>query len=172
MDEDRAAPAIRGVGLGLRFERLDEVLARIDRGTAIGEVGFFEIAPENSLRRGGFVPAALERIAAPLAPLIPLGSDPSPGQRVRYSGAPAGGWATDGTVLTFEGIACGTVVTSLRDAPMLLLTIPVDGGASGSLLRCGSVGCGLIIGYQLGIKDVGFAVPISRVRAFVQKNLP
>jgi uncharacterized protein len=54
---------ITGVGLGLRFELMDAILARLDEGASLGHVGFFEIAPENYMRRGGFIPAALERIA-------------------------------------------------------------------------------------------------------------
>jgi uncharacterized protein len=56
--------AITGVGLGLRFDFLDEVLARVEEGASLDPVRFFEVAPENYMRRGGFVPAALERIAA------------------------------------------------------------------------------------------------------------
>ncbi|UQA63526.1 DUF692 domain-containing protein [Polyangium aurulentum] len=58
------ATSIEGVGLGLRFELLDDVLARIDAGAPLGCVAFFEVAPENYMRRGGFIPAALERVAA------------------------------------------------------------------------------------------------------------
>lgn len=51
------------VGLGLRFESIDEVLARLDAGDpALGEVDFFEISPENAMRRGGFLPAAVDRV--------------------------------------------------------------------------------------------------------------
>jgi uncharacterized protein (UPF0276 family) len=52
-----------GVGLGLRWDFLDDVLERIDRGEPLG-VPFFELAPENYMRRGGFVAHALERVAA------------------------------------------------------------------------------------------------------------
>jgi uncharacterized protein len=48
-----------GVGLGLRWEFLEEVL----EGPAL-EVAFFEVSPENYMRRGGYYPAALERIRA------------------------------------------------------------------------------------------------------------
>jgi hypothetical protein len=58
-----AGAAIEGVGLGLRFELLDEVIARIDAESPLGSIAFFEVAPENYMRRGGFVPAALERVA-------------------------------------------------------------------------------------------------------------
>jgi len=47
-----------GVGLGLRWDFLEEVLER----PAV-DVAFFEVSPENYMRRGGFYPAALERIA-------------------------------------------------------------------------------------------------------------
>lgn len=46
-----------GVGLGLRWEFLDEVVD----GPAL-DVAFFEVSPENYMRRGGYYPAALERI--------------------------------------------------------------------------------------------------------------
>lgn len=46
-----------GVGLGLRWEFLEEVLD----GPAL-DVAFFEVSPENYMRRGGYYPAALERI--------------------------------------------------------------------------------------------------------------
>jgi uncharacterized protein (UPF0276 family) len=48
---------LRGVGLGLRWEFLDEVLD----GPPL-DVAFFEVSPENYMRRGGYYPAALERI--------------------------------------------------------------------------------------------------------------
>lgn len=53
-------PELRaGVGLGLRWEILDEV------AQAGGlPIDFFEIAPENYLGRGGLYPALLEQIAA------------------------------------------------------------------------------------------------------------
>jgi len=51
-----------GVGLGLRWEFLDEVLnCQLD---ALAKISFFEISPENYMRRGGHFPAALERVAA------------------------------------------------------------------------------------------------------------
>ncbi len=52
-----------GVGLGLRWDFLDEVLERLDRDEPLG-VPFFELAPENYMRRGGFVAHALERVVA------------------------------------------------------------------------------------------------------------
>lgn len=52
---------VTGPGLGLRWEFLQEVL---DHPEAIdGVVRFFEISPENYMRRGGYFPAALGRIA-------------------------------------------------------------------------------------------------------------
>ncbi len=47
-----------GVGLGLRWEFLEEVLD----GPPC-DVAFFEVSPENYLGRGGYYPSALERIA-------------------------------------------------------------------------------------------------------------
>ena len=50
-----------GVGLGLRWELLDDVLDAGD--SPCGKIRFFEISPENYMRRGGFSPNALARIA-------------------------------------------------------------------------------------------------------------
>jgi hypothetical protein len=47
-----------GVGLGLRWDFLEEVLERPRL-----DIAFFEVSPENYMRRGGFYPAALEQIA-------------------------------------------------------------------------------------------------------------
>jgi uncharacterized protein (UPF0276 family) len=47
-----------GVGLGLRWEFLEEVL-----DGPLYDVAFFEVSPENYLGRGGYYPYALERIA-------------------------------------------------------------------------------------------------------------
>ena len=46
-----------GVGLGLRWEFLEEVVdgERLD-------LAFFEVSPENYMNRGGYYPAALERV--------------------------------------------------------------------------------------------------------------
>lgn len=49
---------LTGIGLGLRWEFLEEVL---DGPHA--DVAFFEVSPENYLGRGGYYPSALERIA-------------------------------------------------------------------------------------------------------------
>src|SRR6188472_2877952 len=46
-----------GVGLGLRWEFLEEVLD----GPPL-DIAFFEVSPENYMRRGGYYPAALERV--------------------------------------------------------------------------------------------------------------
>jgi uncharacterized protein (UPF0276 family) len=51
-------PALGGVGLGLRWEFLEEVL-----DGPLQDVAFFEVSPENYLGRGGYYPYALERIA-------------------------------------------------------------------------------------------------------------
>jgi len=49
---------LAGVGLGLRWEFLEEVLDGPPH-----EIAFFEVSPENYLGRGGYYPHALERIA-------------------------------------------------------------------------------------------------------------
>jgi uncharacterized protein (UPF0276 family) len=48
-----------GVGLGLRWEFLEELLER-----APNEVDFVEVSPENYMRRGGYYPDALAQVAA------------------------------------------------------------------------------------------------------------
>jgi uncharacterized protein (UPF0276 family) len=67
-----------GVGLGLRWEFLEEVLD----GPPL-DVAFFEVSPENYMRRGGYYPAALERIRDRYCLLshgltLSLGSDRAP----------------------------------------------------------------------------------------------
>jgi uncharacterized protein len=52
---ERARP--NGVGLGLRWEFLEEVVD----GPKL-DVDFFEVSPENYMRRGGYYPAQLERV--------------------------------------------------------------------------------------------------------------
>lgn len=47
-----------GVGLGLRWDFLEAVL----ESEAPVPVAFFEVSPENYMRRGGYYPAALERV--------------------------------------------------------------------------------------------------------------
>lgn len=70
---------IDGVGLGLRWEFLDDVLQVIADGGSpagplpgLGPVRFFEISPENYMRRGGYFPEALDRIGASV-PLLTHG---------------------------------------------------------------------------------------------------
>jgi hypothetical protein len=48
---------LTGVGLGLRWDFLEEVSDGPDL-----DVAFFEVSPENYMRRGGFYPALLERV--------------------------------------------------------------------------------------------------------------
>jgi uncharacterized protein (UPF0276 family) len=48
----------RGIGLGLRWEFLDELLER-----APTEIDFVEVSPENYMRRGGYFPGALDRVS-------------------------------------------------------------------------------------------------------------
>lgn len=54
----RSAASPTGVGLGLR----GSFIAEVDAGAADGRVPFFEISPENHMRRGGARPARLARI--------------------------------------------------------------------------------------------------------------
>jgi hypothetical protein len=56
----------RGVGLGLRWELLDELFEQRP------QLDFVEICPENYMRRGGAIPAALERVRA-LYPVLSHG---------------------------------------------------------------------------------------------------
>lgn len=51
-----------GVGFGLRWEFLDELLAALGDGT-FADVPFFEVSPENYMRRGGYIPSSLELVA-------------------------------------------------------------------------------------------------------------
>jgi len=53
-----SASKIGGVGLGLRWEFIDELLA------AEPEIDFLEVSPENYIGRGGYFDEALERVAA------------------------------------------------------------------------------------------------------------
>ncbi len=52
---------MRGVGLGLRWEFIDELLAADAETTR--PIDFLEISPENYMRRGGYFPAALSHLA-------------------------------------------------------------------------------------------------------------
>jgi uncharacterized protein (UPF0276 family) len=53
----RTGPA--GVGLGLRWDFLDDV---VEHPEGL-DVAFWEVSPENYMRRGGWYPAALEQVA-------------------------------------------------------------------------------------------------------------
>lgn len=55
-----SGPAPVGVGLGLRWAFLDEVIASARGEAPPLPVDFFEISPENYMRRGGYIPAALD----------------------------------------------------------------------------------------------------------------
>jgi uncharacterized protein (UPF0276 family) len=67
---------LTGVGLGLRREMIDELLDALDAdATSVPEVlgvDFFELSPENFMRRGGFMPAAADRVRE-RAPLLSHG---------------------------------------------------------------------------------------------------
>jgi uncharacterized protein len=52
-----AADRIEGVGLGLRWSFLEQVAEGPDL-----DIAFFEVSPENYMRRGGWYPAALEQV--------------------------------------------------------------------------------------------------------------
>ncbi len=54
----RSQEEVKGVGLGLRWEFLDELLACSGDG-----IDFLEISPENYMGRGGYYPAALARLS-------------------------------------------------------------------------------------------------------------
>jgi uncharacterized protein (UPF0276 family) len=57
------AAGLQGVGLGLRREFLDELLELLDASDPrLHGVAFFEVSPENTMRRGGFMPAAVDRV--------------------------------------------------------------------------------------------------------------
>ena len=54
---------IQGVGLGLRRESVAEILDLLDDDDPrLGDIAFFELSPENFMRRGGFMPAAVDRV--------------------------------------------------------------------------------------------------------------
>lgn len=56
--------AIAGVGLGLRWAFLDDVAdPQGELPQALERLPFFEVAPENYIGRGGWIPEALERVA-------------------------------------------------------------------------------------------------------------
>ena len=50
--------AVEGVGLGLRWEFLDELMTRAASGEAL-PIDFLEISPENYMGRGGRQTASL-----------------------------------------------------------------------------------------------------------------
>jgi uncharacterized protein len=54
---------VTGVGLGLRWEFVDELEARAERGEAPG-IDFLEVSPENYVGRGGRTNASLEALSA------------------------------------------------------------------------------------------------------------
>jgi len=54
----RSPRALAGVGLGLRWDFLEDALE-----LPSGQIAFFEVSPENYLGRGGYYPASLARIA-------------------------------------------------------------------------------------------------------------
>jgi uncharacterized protein (UPF0276 family) len=62
---------VAGVGLGLRWEFLDELLDRTRAGAA-PRIDFLEISPENYLGRGGRYPEALGELSA-IYPLVTHG---------------------------------------------------------------------------------------------------
>jgi uncharacterized protein len=55
---------VTGVGLGLRWDFLGELLERLEAGTFEAAIPFWEISPENYMRRGGYIPSSLEKVAA------------------------------------------------------------------------------------------------------------
>lgn len=56
---------ITGVGVGLRREFLDELLELIEADDPVlTAIAFVEVSPENYMRRGGFMPAAVDRVRA------------------------------------------------------------------------------------------------------------
>jgi uncharacterized protein (UPF0276 family) len=66
-EEDLVTASVRGVGLGLRWEFLDELVARTaaldTEGADKLPIDFIEVSPENYMRRGGRYPSALAWIA-------------------------------------------------------------------------------------------------------------
>lgn len=63
---------LTGVGLGLRWSFLSDLIERLEGGTFGDDVPFWEISPENYMRRGGYIPTALAKVAA-RAPIITHG---------------------------------------------------------------------------------------------------
>lgn len=52
------------VGVGLRWEHLEDVLGALASSGRVEGVDHFEICPENYARRGGYIPEALESVRA------------------------------------------------------------------------------------------------------------
>lgn len=57
LDASPPVKRLAGVGLGLRWEFLEEVVL----GPEL-DIAFFEVSPENYMRRGGYYPAQLEKV--------------------------------------------------------------------------------------------------------------
>lgn len=57
---DRPAP-VTGVGVGLRWDFLDDLVERIAAGNA-PDLPFFEVTPENHMRRGGHIVDLIDRV--------------------------------------------------------------------------------------------------------------
>ena len=60
---DTGGSRVRGIGLGLRWEFIDELVARSAEPGPPLPIDFLEIAPENYMRRGGWHPRALAELA-------------------------------------------------------------------------------------------------------------
>jgi uncharacterized protein (UPF0276 family) len=68
-----------GVGLGLRRENLDELLQLLEEDDPrLGVISFVEVSPENFMRRGGFMPAAVDQVRERF-PVLSHGLMMSPG---------------------------------------------------------------------------------------------
>lgn len=63
-DATASSPDRGQVGIGLRWEHLEDVLAALDSSGRVEGVDHFEICPENYARRGGYIPEALETVRA------------------------------------------------------------------------------------------------------------
>ncbi len=63
--------ALVGVGFGLRWDFLDDLVDRLT-DSALSELPFLEVSPENYMRRGGYIPESLEHVAEHV-PLITHG---------------------------------------------------------------------------------------------------
>jgi len=74
---------LQGVGLGLRWEFIGDVVQRLEDPTALTQIPFFEIPPENYLRRGGCYFYALLGIQE-LFPLLTHGTSLSVGTYAQY----------------------------------------------------------------------------------------